>query len=342
MTFSFRPAVRENVSLLIAVAGASGSGKTYSALKLATGLAGASGRVAFVDTEAGRAKHYADQFRFDHGDMTPPFSPDRYREAIEAADSAGYQVIVIDSMSHEWEGDGGLQDMQAAAVADAVEKARANHNPNWGAFDPVKAAERAGVGAWKEPKRQHKRMVSRLLQCRAHLIFCLRADEKIRIEKDEKGRTKIVQPADMPLTERWVPITEKRFMYEMATSLILTPAAPGVPVPVKIQDQHRFAFPDGQPITEETGRRLAEWARGGAVEAHGLATPVANAEAYAAYVADVLASPDETAASLVAWWNSDQQKAERRALGAAATAPVRDRVQARIRALEAAGHGVGA
>ena len=89
MTFSFTPAVRRNTHILLALAGASGSGKTFSALELATGLAGETGRIAVIDTEAGRALHYADRFKFDHCELTPPFEPARYREAIEAAEAAG-------------------------------------------------------------------------------------------------------------------------------------------------------------------------------------------------------------------------------------------------------------
>src|SRR5689334_8290331 len=102
--FSFRPAVREGVGLLIGLAGSSGSGKTYTALRLASGMAGDK-PFAVIDTEAGRAKHYADQFTFHHGDLTPPFSPARYSEAIKAADEAGYPVIVVDSCSHEHAGE---------------------------------------------------------------------------------------------------------------------------------------------------------------------------------------------------------------------------------------------
>src|SRR3990167_11064864 len=109
MNFSFRPAARENVSLLIGLAGGTGSGKTFSALELATGLAG-SKPFALIDTEAGRAKHYADQFKFDHGDLHPPFRPSNYADAIKAADEAGYPVIIVDSVSHEHAGEGGLMD----------------------------------------------------------------------------------------------------------------------------------------------------------------------------------------------------------------------------------------
>lgn len=273
----FKPAERSRVSLIIALAGASGSGKTLSALKLARGLAdGDDSKIAYIDTEAGRALHYAvapgekpgpDRFAFAHGDLTPPFTPEAYSDAIRKADEAGFEVIVVDSCSHEYEGEGGLHDIHDALVDAAVEKSRAIAEDKGWRFDEQQSRDRASVGAWKEPKSRHKRFVARLLQCRAHLILCLRADEKIRIDKvkDDRGREKtvIVQPKDMKPAERWVPICEKRFMYEMILSLLLTPANPGVPIPVKLQAQHRPFVSLEDTLSEDIGRALAEWARGG-------------------------------------------------------------------------------
>src|SRR5262249_42607776 len=98
MTIAFRPAVRENVNLLIGLIGASGGGKTFTAMRLAKGIAGDK-PFAVVDTEARRALHYADQFHFEHCDLKPPFSPTAYAEAIKAADDAKYPVILVDSAS---------------------------------------------------------------------------------------------------------------------------------------------------------------------------------------------------------------------------------------------------
>lgn len=278
MTFHFAPAVRERVSLIIALAAASGGGKTRSALGLARGLAGGDdNRVALIDTEAKRALHYAvapgeqqsvDRFAFQHGELAAPFTPEAYADAIKAADDTGkFDVIVVDSCSHEYEGEGGLHEMHDTAVEAEVVRAQRFHNESWGPFDPQKARERASIGAWKEPKTRHKRFVNRLLQCRAHLILCLRAEEKLRMEQivDDRGRKKtvITQPKDLPPSERWVPICEKRFMFEMTLSLVLTPANPGVPIPIKLQAQHRDAVPLDQTLSEETGRALAAWANGG-------------------------------------------------------------------------------
>ena len=253
MTFTFRPAVRENVGLLIGLAGASGSGKTFTAMRLASGMAGDK-PFCVIDTEAGRAKHYADQFRFDHGDLTPPFSPSRYSEAIAAADAAGYPVIVVDSCSHEHSGDGGLLDMQEAEFA------------RMGSKDSAKMA------SWVKPKGEHRKMVSRLLQVRAHLILCFRAAEKIEMVRVD-GKMEVRKKQTATGLDGWVPECEKTLPYELTTSLLLMASNPGVPHPIKLQSQHRALFPLDQPITEDSGRKLAQWASGAKNDAPSQSTP---------------------------------------------------------------------
>jgi hypothetical protein len=234
MTITFRPAVRTTTALLIALAGSSGSGKTYSALRLARGLAGPNGKIAFIDTERGRALHYAEAFTFDHAEIHPPFRPDRYQQAILDAEKADYPVIVVDSMSHEHSGEGGLVD--------------------WAAMDLQKMGSPRN---WIAPKTAHKKLVNRLLQVNAHLIFCLRAEPKIKMVEDPKrpGRQMVVD-------DGWKPVCEKTFMYEMICSFMLYDERPGVPVPTKLQAQHKSAFPAGQQITEACGAALATWAAG--------------------------------------------------------------------------------
>lgn len=249
MSFTFRPAVRENVGLLIGLAGASGSGKTYTAMRLATGIAG-DRPFAVIDTEAGRAKHYAEAFRFDHGDLAPPFRPERYAEAIQAADKAGYPVIVVDSMTHEWAGDGGILDWQEEELTRM-------------AGDDWKKREAVKMAAWIKPKSAHKHMVARLLQVRAHLILCFRAEEKIEMVRGDDGKMKIVPKQGPAGFKGWLPICEKNLPYELTASFLLTADAPGVPKPIKLQEQHRALFPLDEPITEASGQRIAEWARGG-------------------------------------------------------------------------------
>lgn len=249
MSFHFRKAHRQNVPMIIGIAGPSGGGKTRSAMRLATGLAGDQ-PFAVIDTEAGRALHYADDFNFDHGDLEPPFEPNRYLEAIQAADQAGYPVIVVDSASHEHAGDGGLLDMHEAELQRM-------------AGNDFKKRDRVKMAAWIKPKQDHKRFMSKLLQLRAHLILCFRAEEKVEIVKNN-GKTEIVPKKSASGFEGWLPVCEKTLPYELTASMLVLPNAPGVPQPIKLQEQHRPFFPDGKPITEGAGRKLGEWAKGGA------------------------------------------------------------------------------
>jgi hypothetical protein len=165
-----------------------------------------------------------------------------------AAVDAGYKAIVVDSASHEHAGDGGLLDWQEQELSRM-------------AGDDWKKREACKMAAWIKPKMAHKQMVQKLLQVRAHLVLCFRAEEKVKMDTrhDEKtGRDKTVI---VPMG--WQPICEKNLPYELTCSLLLTTDAPGIPKPLKLQEQHRAIFPDGKPIDEAAGTRLAAWAVGG-------------------------------------------------------------------------------
>lgn len=249
MSFQFKPAIREQVGLLIGLAGGTGSGKTFSAMRLASGISGGK-PFAVIDTEAGRAKHYADQFKFDHGDLMPSFSPQAYAEAIFAADEAKYPCIVVDSMSHEWAGEGGVLEMHEAELERMA-------GSDW------EKRERVKMSAWIRPKMDHKKMVQRLLQIRAHLILCFRAEEKVDMVRDEKtGKMLIVPKKSVTGLDGWIPVCEKNLPFELTTSFLLTADAPGIPKPIKLQEQHRTMFPLTKAISEESGRGVALWAAG--------------------------------------------------------------------------------
>jgi hypothetical protein len=247
----FKPATLEAVNLIIGLAGGTGSGKTFSAMRMAAGMSRGK-RFAVVDTERGRAKHYAKYFSFDTCDLSPPFRPQAYAQAILAADNAGYPVIVVDSASHEWAGEGGILDWQEEEL-DRM------------AGDDWKKREGCKMAAWIKPKMDHKKMVQRLLQVRAHLILCFRAEEKIDMVRGDDGKMKIVPKVSRTGLDGWIPICEKSLPYELTASFLLTNDAPGMPKPIKLQEQHRALFPLDQPLDEKSGERIAAWAAGDAV-----------------------------------------------------------------------------
>jgi len=249
----FRPAIREEGALLIGLIGPSGGGKTYTAMRLAKGICG-DNPFAVIDTEAGRAKHYAGLFKFDHGDLKPPFRPDAYTEAIKAADEAGYKAVVVDSCSHEWAGEGGILEWQEEELIGMVERAmkRKENAKEWELMETFRMA------SWIKPKTSHKHMIQRLLQVRANLILCFRAEDKIKMEKHPETGKMVVNSLGFQ------PVCSKEMPYELTVSFLLTPDKPGIPQPIKLQEQHKGLFPLGRQIDEGCGKAISEWAAGGA------------------------------------------------------------------------------
>lgn len=265
--FTFHKAVREQIRLLIAVSGGTGSGKSYSGLRLAKGLANGK-RFAAIDTENGRLSMYADFFDFDVVHLHAPFTPARYLAAIKSAEGAGYDVILVDSGSHEWDGDGGVLDMQDEELAGMVERAvkGGDSRPEW----QIEEAQR--MRSWIHPKIEHKKMVTGFLQLKAHLIMCLRAAERIEVAKEkytdsagrEKSKTVVRPKQTLTGLDGWVPICEAKLPFEFTASFLLTADRPGIPKPIKLQEQHKAFFPLDKPISEDAGRLIGEWAKGGA------------------------------------------------------------------------------
>jgi hypothetical protein len=252
MSYTFRRAVREQVPLIIGLSGGTGSGKTFSAMRLAKGMSHGK-PFAVIDTESGRASHYADQFTFDVLQLHAPFSPDAYMQAIMAADTGGYPVIVVDSMSHVWAGDGGVLDSQEREL-DRM------------AGDDWKKREACKMSAWIKPKMAHKHMMQKLLQIRAHLILCFRAEEKIEMVRGEGGKLEVRQKQSLIGKDGWVPICEKNVPFEATCSFLLLASNPGIPHPIKLQEQHKPFFKPTSCIDEYAGEQLAKWAAGGVVK----------------------------------------------------------------------------
>jgi DNA polymerase III delta prime subunit len=159
MTMTFKRAARTAKKARIALYGPSGSGKTYTALALASGLGKAT---AFIDTERGSAQLYADKFAFDSLDLNN-FHPDQFIEAIRAAEEGGYDVIIIDSLTHAWQ-----------AILDAVTARGGNtFSDGWG----------------KIGTPLYQKLVGAILESKCHIIACMRSKTEYSVDKDERGKS---------------------------------------------------------------------------------------------------------------------------------------------------------
>lgn len=245
------PATRERVPLFVGIVGPSGSGKTYSALRVAEGIRSVRGGETFViDTEAKRSLHYADRFRFRHVAFGAPFGPGDYLAAVEHCASKGASVIVIDSVSHEHEGPGGVLEMH--------ERETTRIAAAW-----KTSAERAKMAAWTRPKQERRRFINALLQLPISFVLCFRAKEKLRIER---GRD--------PVPLGFCAIGAEELLYEMSLSVLLHPGARGVPTwesaeigereQIKLASWAEPLIRRGEPLDETLGAELARWAEGAA------------------------------------------------------------------------------
>lgn len=167
--FSFKKATKEQSKLRLALIGPAGSGKTYSSLRIASGLVGENGKIAVIDTERGSASKYAHKFNFDVLELED-FSVENYISAIHAAQDAGYDCLIIDSLSHAWSGKGGLLEF-----VDTVTARSRSHN----AFSE----------GWRAATPKHNDFVDTMLNTRLHLIVTMRSKTEWIVEKDNQGKS---------------------------------------------------------------------------------------------------------------------------------------------------------
>ncbi len=196
MSFTIHQATRERVKALIGFYSRSGAGKTHSALLMMRGLVGPSGKIAVIDSENRRSCIFADVIPggFSVIDIDPPFTSERYGEALEVA-QANSDGVVIDSFSHCWSGDGGLLDQHEAELERMA-------GSDW------KKREACKMTAWIRPKQAHKRLVERILRLPKPLIVCMRGEEKTHIEKNA-GKTEVYTD------KHCSPIGDPRFIFEL-------------------------------------------------------------------------------------------------------------------------------
>lgn len=260
-TFTDAPAVRSRVPVLTGIIGPSGSGKTKSALRLAAGIREVvGGEIGFIDTETKRALHYAGKgpglYEFRHLDFRAPYGSLDYLAAIRHFTGKNVRTVIIDSLSHEHEGEGGylaLHDEEMLRLGRGV-------------MDPKQT-----FSAWREPAKRRRQLIDGILHEDFNLVACFRAKEKIK-----------VRPGQQPLELGWMPIAGDDFLYEMTASLLLYPGCAGVPIwnptlpgekaMMKLPQQFLGMLDDGKQLSEDHGRKLAEWAQGGVLTPAGTTT----------------------------------------------------------------------
>ena len=217
---TFQKATRKKAKLKLAITGSSGSGKTYGALRLASGM---STKVAYIDTENGSASLYSDRFAFDVLDIAPPYNHEKFVDAIKEAVNGGYEVVVIDSASHFWEG--------ILAYKDALDKRGGNSYTNW-----------------NEAGNKFKGILDAVLQSPIHIICCMRSKMDYVLETNEKGK-------QVPRKIGLAPIMRDNIEYEFTTVFDVT-----MDHNTKTSKDRTGLFGDSIfQITEETGKQLLAW-----------------------------------------------------------------------------------
>jgi len=289
-------AVRVATPAMIGLVGPSGSGKTRSALRLATGLQRVmGGDIWMIDTEAKRGLHHADKFKFRHLPFGAPFSPEDYLAAIQHCVKKGAKHIIVDSMSHEHEGPGGVLEMHAAEVerrAEAEAKRWGKARTSWG-------DEKHNFPAWAVPKQQRRMLINTVIQQECNFIACFRAKMKTKMVKrsvDGKDRTEL-EP------QGWQAIAGEEFIYEMLVKFLLLPGAQGVPAweseypgereLIKIPEPFLSLKGRRDQLSEDIGEFIGKWCAGGVLPAKSSAnsqsTPKGPAKAAPKPATDALA-----------------------------------------------------
>lgn len=227
----FEKAMRKKAKLRLALTGPSGSGKTYSALLVAKGIGG---RIAVLDTEKGSASLYSDVADFDVLEMDPPFAPERFIEAITAAEQAGYDTLVLDSITHEWSGVGGCLEL-----VDTIAKAKFRGN-TW--------------SAWSEINPRHRLFLDAILRSPMHIIATMRSKTETA-QVEENGRKKVAK-LGMKSEQR------DGVEYEFTTVLDI-----GHETHHAIASKDRtklFSNADPVILSDQTGKQLLNWLESGA------------------------------------------------------------------------------
>lgn len=231
-----KKASRKNVKIKVGFSGASGFGKTVSALRVAYGITGNWDEIAVIDTENDSASLYAnhtlkDGFmigEFNAISLTPPYTPERYIEAIDACEKAGIKVCIIDSITHEWDGKGGCLDIHAELG---------------GRFDH-----------WAKVTPRHRAFIDKILQCNMHVLTTVRRKQDYDMVKNDKGK---IEPVKVGTKE----VTKDGFEYELTVNFELV----NEKHLAKASKDRTGMFADVPEVilTEKIGEKIKEWCESG-------------------------------------------------------------------------------
>ncbi|MDH2379213.1 ATP-binding protein [Providencia rettgeri] len=231
----FAKALRKKAKLRLALTGPSGSGKTYGALEITKGLGG---KTAVIDTEKGSASLYSDRFNFDVLELDPPFTPERFIEAIGAAQEAGYDNLIIDSITHEWSGSGGCLEL-----LDGLAKAKYRGN-TW--------------SAWSEITPRHNAFLDAILRSDLHIIATMRSKtETAQVDKGngKKGVDKLGMKSEQRDGVEYEFTTVLDLNHETHTAM------------ASKDRTGLFSNAEVTQLNESTGKKLMDWLNDGRTKA---------------------------------------------------------------------------
>ena len=235
MAFQVKKAKREKIYVKLALMAPSGGGKTYGSLRLASGMAdeikketGKDAKILLANTEQKRGYYYANEFDYDIVDIEPPHNPERYVELIDFAVSEGYDILIIDSSSHEWEGKGGCLELQQQAG---------------GTYQ-----------AWSKITPRHNRFIDAIADSPIHIIATMRGKDQYEVNKDDRGKTS-VQKLGVGAKQR------DGFEYEFTCTFLIDQKTNCAEV--QKDNTPIFEGEGATLLTENHGRKIIQWANSG-------------------------------------------------------------------------------
>jgi hypothetical protein len=233
MGFQVKKAERKKIFTKVALMGASGGGKTFSSLRLAKGMAaeierqtGKKAKILLANTELERGYYYANEFDYDIVDIEPPHEPETYVNLIEFAVKEGYDILIIDSSSHEWEGKGGCLEIQQKL---------GGRYQDWGKVTP-----------------RHDRFINAIAESQIHIIATMRGKDQYVMNQDDKNNRTKVEKVGVGAKQR------DGFEYEFTCTFLLDQKT-NTAEPFK-DNTHIFENEPAVKLTEEHGKKIIQWA----------------------------------------------------------------------------------